>query len=497
MSSNLRIGGLATGLDTDQIIKDLIKAERIPVDKLKQQKQILEWKKEDYRNLNSALAGLRNEVFNLKLEGTFKAKKAMASDEKAVLANASSSAVAGNYRVMIHSLAEGASKSSTASLGIAADPSQSVAAVDFTFKLNGKDININAGDNISQVVSKINSAGAGVSASYDTTTDRFYLVTTTIGANAQIDFSGTVANSDGANFLNNVLKLNVVLDAGNNDTSKVIGKRAKIDFNDATGLEFDTNQVKIAGITLTLKGQSASAVNISVSADVDSVVAKIKSFVDKYNETIELFNKKFAEERYKNYLPLTEEQREQLSDTMQEKWEEKARSGLLKGDILISSTLSGMRNVLSSIVKGLPGDFNQLAQIGIKTGFYQENGKLYLDEAKLKEKLYSNPEEVMNIFRNDSAVKEEKGIAIRLYDEINTHINKFSTKAGSIYTYSLIDNSSLGKELKELDKRIAVSENRLKEKEDRYYRQFTALERAINMMNAQSGWLASQFGGGK
>ncbi|GAW31871.1 flagellar filament capping protein FliD [Carboxydocella sp. JDF658] len=497
MSGNLRIGGLATGLDTDQIIKDLMKAERIPVDKLKQQKQIIEWKKEDYRSLNSALAALRNEVFNLKLEGTFRAKKATSADEKVVQAYASSAAVVGNYKVTVHSLAQGASKSSTAALGVAANPSQSLTAVNLTFRLNGKDITINAGDNINQVVSKINAAGAGVNASYDTTTDRLYLVTTAIGATAQIDFSGTVTGSDGANFLTNTLKLNVSLDAANNDTTKVIGKNAIIDFNDATNLTFGSNQVTIAGITLNLKSESATPVNISVNADVDSVVAKIKSFVDKYNETIELFNKKFSEERYKDYLPLTDEQRQQLSETMQQKWEEKARSGLLKGDSLISSALGGMRSVLSSIIQGLPSSFNQLSQIGITTGLYQENGKLYLNESKLREKLNTNPDDVMNIFRKDSTVIAEKGIAIRLYDEISNQINKFSAKAGSIYTYSLVDNSTLGKELKEINNRISAAEDRLKEKEDRYYRQFAALERAINMMNAQSSWLASQFGGGK
>ena len=63
-SSTLRITGLATGLDTDQIVSDLMKVERIPYDRLYQSKQLAEWKRDTYREITSLLAGFKSEFFD-------------------------------------------------------------------------------------------------------------------------------------------------------------------------------------------------------------------------------------------------------------------------------------------------------------------------------------------------------------------------------------------------------------------------------------------------
>lgn len=91
MASGLRIAGLASGIDTESIIKDLMNAQRIPLQKLQQERQILEWKQEDYREINTALRTFRDVAFNMKLQGTYMAKNTHSSNEDAVAAECSSS----------------------------------------------------------------------------------------------------------------------------------------------------------------------------------------------------------------------------------------------------------------------------------------------------------------------------------------------------------------------------------------------------------------------
>ena len=82
MASNMRIGGLASGMDIDQLVGDLMKAERMPLDKLTQKKQYLEWQRDDYREMNKSLLELDTLIF----DGVFKqgsyAKKTVSVSSK-------------------------------------------------------------------------------------------------------------------------------------------------------------------------------------------------------------------------------------------------------------------------------------------------------------------------------------------------------------------------------------------------------------------------------
>ncbi len=189
---------------------------------------------------------------------------------------------------------------------------------------------------------------------------------------------------------------------------------------------------------------------------------------------------------------MTDDEREELSEKQQEKWEEMARSGLLKGDMVLSGVLSSMRMDMYSTVE-TNGIFKQLASIGIKTtANYLEGGKLEIDEAKLKAALEEDPESVENLFRgNDS--EAGKGIVHRLYDTVDASMKKLQEKAGR--ATSTNQQFTLGRELISVDKSIDRFEDKLKLTEERYWRQFTAMERAIQQANQQSAYLMQQFGG--
>ena len=115
--SIMRIGGLASGMDIDQIIADMMSVRRLPLDKLTQQRQRLEWQQEDYRAINKQLFSLRESVFSLKLQGTFNVKSAFSSNEDIIQVSAGGNALNGTYKIAVKRLAEGAFKTSSAPLG--------------------------------------------------------------------------------------------------------------------------------------------------------------------------------------------------------------------------------------------------------------------------------------------------------------------------------------------------------------------------------------------
>ncbi|NLU49723.1 MAG: flagellar hook-associated protein 2 [Syntrophomonadaceae bacterium] len=502
----MRLSGLSSGLDIDQWVSDLMKAQRTRVDQQYQKKQILEWQREDYRSINTKLLALRNATFDLKLQGTFQAKAATSSDTSVLTATAGTNSVVANYTVKVNSLASGVTKTSTAALSASknADGTTKTLAEQFgiagtvTFTLQGtvngeakeKAFSFDtASTNIYNVLSEINNANIGIKASYDATLERFFLMTTSTGSQAEIH-----VKADDQGFLNNTLKLGSVTDplkVGADEANAYHGTNASIDLNDAQGLTFSSNQFTVNGITLNLKNTSAAPVTVSVANDVDAVVEKIKTWVNAYNDAVGLMFTELNEERYRDYQPLTDEQKKEMKDKDIERWEEKARSGLLKGDSLLYSVYNQIRSSAMARVEGLTGSYTSLSSIGINTQSYQEGGKLYVDETKLREALTNDPEGVMNLFTASSETASNQGLAVRLYDAVNNGMKSITDKAGSSSSY--YDNSTIGKEISRINTTIDKMEERLADLEDRYYRQFTAMEQAIQKMNMQSMWLSQQF----
>jgi flagellar hook-associated protein 2 len=509
MANTMRIGGLASGMDIDKIVSDLMKAERMPLDKLKQKKQILEWQRDDYREMNKLLQDLDTLVFDgIYRQSTFLKKTVTSSDESVVTAVATS--VTANQTVEIGNITQLASAARwmsenpiTKSGGGTVDPNaplntqfSSPSSLQFEVIKPGSttpelvDITIDpATDTLNSLIAKLNqNAKLGVSAFYDEFTQKLVITKNETGAGASIKVVS------GANFLKE-LGFTSATD-GNELTGKTFGQNAKFTIN-GLPTERMTNTFTINGMTYTLKNTTTGTVTISTTTDTDSIFNSIKAFVDKYNEVISKINAELKEERYRDYPPLTDEQKEAMTEKQIELWEEKARSGMLRGDSILSSGLSKMRMDLYTKVEGanITSGFSQLAEIGITTSSnYLDGGKLIIDETKLRQKIQENPDAIYRLFNNDSTNYSEKGIARRLRDTIKDTIGKIEQKAGkTIWTNQQF---AIGRDLIQIDSQIDRFEDRLKEIEDRYWRQFTAMEKAIQRANEQSMYLMNAFFGG-
>ncbi|WP_059041707.1 flagellar filament capping protein FliD [Paenibacillus rubinfantis] len=484
----MRISGFASGLDIDAMVKQLMTAERAPLDKLNQQKQQTEWKREGYREVSTKLVSFNEKLTSLSLSSAIDSKKAVVSGASVVTATATGAATNSVFNIQVKNLAS-ATNVIFKGVANATKISDIYSGTQTSLQIGSATIDFSANDTIDSLVSKINSnKDAGVTAVFDSATGSLSLTSKKTGG-AAISFGATSDFFTSAN-----TKLST--------SGQALGKDATVLIN---GIETkqSSNHFSVNGVDFTLTGVTpdGQSTQVEVAQDVDKVVETIKAFVDTYNEALALLNKKTGEERYRTYLPLTSEQKEAMKEDEIKLWEEKAKSGMLRNDSILSKTTSDMRTSLFADVTLPNGTKVNLAQFGITTGSYSEKGKLHIDETKLREAIEANPDGAYALFgQTDSSatvtnnskdgifnrIKKINSAALQsLYDRAGT--SKFS----SDLTTAFLPESELGLQLRNYDDRIADMNRRLTMIENRYYQQFTAMETAMNKYNSISSSLFS------
>lgn len=289
------------------------------------------------------------------------------------------------------------------------------------------------------------------------------------------------------------------------------GKDAKFDLDGTSDIVRSSNAFTIEGNAYTLKKEGVTS--FTVSRNTDEMVAKIKNFVTKYNELIEKINGKYNEKYDKSYQPLTDAQKESMDSDTVTKWENKAKTGLLNRDGALASITSSMRSVLIESVTTSGGKLS-LADIGISSTSYTDQGKLKVDEAKLRESLSNRYSDVVTLFTKESttnysetldntekrsARKEENGISYRLFDIIQDNIRttggkgSLLTKAGMVGDVTEYTNQ-IYTEMQTQATTILTLTEKLTDKETKLYTKFATLEKAMSRMQSQSSWLAAQTG---
>lgn len=185
-------------------------------------------------------------------------------------------------------------------------------------------------------------------------------------------------------------------------------KAATADANAAGILKDDGSGGKIVDEDKVNAAPQAQAVTMTSTTDVDDIMAKIKEFITTYNGFIKDLNDQTKETKYRDYTPLTSEQREDMSENEIKLWEEKAKSGLLRGDTLIREGLSGMRSLVYQSNPGIDSKYNTLFSIGITTSKnYNDGGTLEIDETKLRKVLEEDPDAVEKLFKNSEGKKDD------------------------------------------------------------------------------------------
>lgn len=507
------ISGLASGLDTEKLVSDMMKVNKIPLDKLQQSKILNSWKTDAYREINTKIASFRDAMQDLRLQGTFYAQKATSSDPRIGVSMAGTSTQM-NFTISEAVLAKPATSSSVSfdtKIGKGTDkidPNGKEGEF-LEFELNGEKISIPKTSTFDQAIAAINSKSADTNVKATNVGGSIVFTSTKIGANNPITISNS--NAEGS-----LLK---ITDGSTNDSASFPdgtfsskGSDAKPGYVVINGTQINVseNTFTYDGVQITLKDgiSVGSNVGIGVSADTDKIFDKLKTFVDKYNELIKDLNDKLGESKNRTYPPLTEAQKKDMKEADIKLWEDKAKSGLLANDPAIRQFLTQLRTSMSETIQsaGINPDFNSLQKIGITpSNDYRENGKLTLDETKLKSLLTSNLTDIQKMFSNrfdtdnpndttvTSASKHtNSGFAVRVYDRIADTLSQLKVKAGAPGTISI--NSDLGKEAKSLDDRISKVQDRVKAQEQALWIKFNAMEKALQKLNTQSSFWSQQLG---
>ncbi len=237
-------------------------------------------------------------------------------------------------------------------------------------------------------------------------------------------------------------------------------------------------------------GETATA---TTTKDTDQIYEGLKSFVEAYNKLIGDLNSRISEEAtYRDYPPLTSDQKKEMSESEIKLWEEKSKTGLLRNDTNISSFLSSMRSVLYTKPDGC--DF-ALYQIGIETSSdWQDKGKLVIDESKLKSMIETNSQDIQELFTNAT-----DGLAAKLDSVIKTTANTNSSTPGTLVGLAGVVGkateitNTLTKQLRSINSKIEELQDKYETEKNRYWKMFNSMESALSSLNTQSSWLAQQF----
>ena len=377
--------------------------------------------------------------------------------------------------------------------------------------INGVKISgVTADTSIQGMIDKINTnKDVGVKASYLSSTNQFVLISSETGSGREIKLEGASADIFGA-----------VKDAAGNytDGNFEMGKNAQVLVSYGNGIstmiESSSNTFDLEGLRVTVSQefgnvtQDASgvwnsdrskAVTFSAKADVDGVTETVKKFIEEYNEMIKEINTQVTTRPDKAYGPLTEEQKDEMSEKSIENWEKKAKQGLLYNDATMRALSLDMQGVLTNLMAN-GANYKDLEEMGITiSDDYLDGGTITFDEAKFKAAMTSDPEKVSNVFTGGGDIK--KGLASIIEDTLTPYATKYANRNGNSYGRLIeeagsekiplsIMNNQIYKDLKEMQSVLDTLNARLASEQDRYISQFTTMETLINQMNSQASYLA-------
>ena len=264
-------------------------------------------------------------------------------------------------------------------------------------------------------------------------------------------------------------------------------------------LKGNSNTITVDKVQFSFKAPTTTGtpVTLSGSTDVTTLKDKIVSFVNDYNTLLSSINTKIYETRDKDYMPLSDEQKKEMTDDQIEKWEKKAQTGLIRKDMDLERITSAMKSAMSTVISG---SGLTLESIGIKpvANYSQKNGMFTIDEATLTKALEENAGNIKDLFTRVASEDGKGGgiftqLAATLKSEFKSSTASLSKKAGIDGTstqYSNTITKSIAKKktlIEELNYKFSVKETAL-------YKKYSALETALEKLNSQQASLSSMLG---
>lgn len=463
MAGLFSITGLGSGLDTASMVQQLMSLERRPLTLLQNRQSRVRQVGDAIRAINGLLSTLKDKAHALQQNSSIRARAAASSNTTLLTASASSDAAVTSFTVTVERVATssnvtsdaatGVSNTGTALSGLTFNTALSGSTGSFTVGAGGKSATLawdSSVDTINTILTKINTADAGVVASYDSTNGRLTLMAKDTGAQ-------TITKTDVSGNLLAAFEIDTA--------TQTSGVTAQYRINGGLLQNSDSNVVTSAmpGVTLTLlKADAASPVTVTVTPDTETIKRALEDFITAFNSVADRI----------------------ATDT---RYDATTRTGgILLGDATISFVESRLRTLVMSPIDSLSGSIKRMSDIGITTGAVGSatgtTKRLVLDAAKLSSALASSPDSVAELLAGTSSID---GVMEQIEDYIAGMVD-----TGGALANRLTQNDST---ISDLDKRIRTLQDRLTRKQEALEKRFAQMEVALAQLQQQAQRIGQQL----
>ena len=308
-----------------------------------------------------------------------------------------------------------------------------------------------------------------------------------------------------------LLGLDTVNNTYENQAVKIDGRDAVISLN---GVKYTntTNDFAINGLNVSVTGvtddvtdpenvdlstlDDSTAITITTTTDSQGIYDKVKDFLTEYNNIINEITKLYNADSAGSYEPLTDDEKDKMSDTEIEKWETKIKDSLLRRDTSLGTIMNSMMTAMSSPIT-IDGKDYSLSSFGIQTLGYlnaakNEQNAYHIDGDEDDENTSGNKDKLMDaITKNpDTVIDFMKQLSTNLYKAMDQQMQSSSLRS----RYKIYNDKELDKEYSNLTKTIKQWESKVSDKEDYYYKKFSNMETAMSKLQSQTSSLSSMLG---
>lgn len=452
MAGTIQVGGLATGLDTNSIIDQLVKLEQRPVDLLSQQLDQVRASQTSFGTFGGKLGALRAAADALNTTAEVLVGKASSSNETVVTAAAGTGASRGTVTLAVTQLARGSVASATTGLP-AASSTVATGAGTFAFQVGSGDVqsvDLTDTTTLEGLVGAINDLDAGVRAS-----------AVNLGTAASPDYRLSLVSHDTG--VSNTIT--IVQD----DTTLAVqttqsGQNAQFTVSGFSGtFQRETNTFSdiLSGVTFSLK--DAGTATVTVNDDADAMVAKLKSLVTAFNDVVEFVAGQ--------------------STIKQGKTQNDVQVGSLAANSTVRRLIDRLHEAFSEPLTGATSQFVNLSSLGLTTVARTTDGTIgtiKFDEAKFRDALAEDPTAAAQVLAGNGV---GQGVA--------NGLSKLIADASGVGGVLAIDDQGFGDRIRELQDEIDAGQQRVAQFAADLSAQFTALERLVSGLRRQGDFLTA------
>ncbi|MDP9132717.1 MAG: flagellar filament capping protein FliD [Nitrospirota bacterium] len=454
----ISFGGLGNGVDFGQVVSELSKVQRLPIDKLTSKKKDLQTKLTDYGSLGTKMLALQSAANALRLPNSFNRASSSVSDDTILNTQAAAGAATGSYTVQITQLAKAHQITNKAAKAVSSTTGAIVSGGPgtFTFRVgagSNQAIALSDGATLDDLRSAINDLGAGVSASVintGTESTPAYRLTLTATASGVANAVTIVTDTTTLDFLN-------ASGTGGSDTLQA-GQNAILVIGDpdqtTISIQRESNVITdaIPDVTLTLKAKTTSdPVTVNINADPETVKTNIKALATAYNDIVKFVNERTA------YDISTK------------------TGGHFFNESTAKKVLSQLRSALSGEVSEL-STYRTLGAVGFKT---ERDGTVTIEDAKLDVALASN-------YSATKALFVTQPTSIGIAERITQAVDLLDSVDSGSFT---IRKNSITAQISKLTAEIGRKEDVAAQYEERLRLQFAQLDGLLQKLQGQSSSL--------